>query len=286
MSRSTDLSRRNLLKLIAASAPLAVLAKGKQIPIGLELYSVRDELKKDRTATLQAVSKMGYECVEFYAPYYEWTTEEAKQVRKQLDDLKLRCYSTHNDRQFLTPEGLTKAIELNKILGTRFIVLAHPGKEPASIDECKQLADFLNRANRTMESEGLHAGYHNHDLEWKPIDGQVPLQVIAANTDKSIMLQLDVGTCVSTGSDPVAWVNSHPGRIKSMHLKDWSPDQGYKVLFGEGVVPWKKLFAAAESKGGVEYYLIEQEGSRYPELETAERCIVAYRDLQNGKSSS
>ncbi len=286
MSRSFDLSRRNLLKLIAASAPVAAFAKGKQIPIGLELYSVRDELKKNRTTTLQAVGRMGYECVEFYAPYYEWTPEDAKQVRKELDDLNLRCYSTHNDRQFLAPEGLPKAIELNKILGTRFIVLAHPGKEPASLDEWKQLADFLNRANRTMESEGLHAGYHNHDLEWKPIDGQMPLQVIASNTEKSIMLQLDVGTCVSTGNDPVAWVNSHPGRIKSMHLKDWSPDQGYKVLFGEGVVPWKKLFAAAESKGGVEYYLIEQEGSRYPELETAERCLIAYRDLRHAKSSS
>src|SRR5438270_4071622 len=127
MFSNSDLSRRNLLKLIAAAAPFAGLAKGKQIPIGLELYSVRDELKKNRTATLQAVSKMGYECVEFYAPYYEWTPEEAKQVRKQLDDLKLRCYSTHNDRQYFAPEALTKAIELNKILGTRFIVLAHPG---------------------------------------------------------------------------------------------------------------------------------------------------------------
>jgi sugar phosphate isomerase/epimerase len=286
MFSSSDLSRRNLLKLIAASAPLAAFARGKQIPIGLELYSVRDELKKDPTGTLQAVGKMGYECVEFFAPYYKWTPDYAKQVRKQLDDLGLRCYSTHNDRSSFAPDALTKAIELNKILGARFIVLAHPGKDPTSIDEWKHIADLLNQANHTMESEGLHAGYHNHDLEWKPIDGQVPLQVIASNTSKSVMLQLDVGTCVAAGADPVAWVNSHPGRIKSMHLKDWSPDQGYRVLFGEGVAPWKKLFAAAESKGGVEYYLIEQEGSRFPELETAERCLVAYRDLRQSKSGS
>jgi len=286
MSRSSDLSRRNLLKLIAASAPVAALARGKQIPIGLELYSVRDEFKKDPTGTLQAVDKMGYECVEFFSPYYDWTPEYAKQIRKQLDDLGLRCYSTHNDRSSFTPDGLTKAIQLNRILGARFIVLAHPGKEPTTIDGWKQIADLLNQANHTMGSEGLHAGYHNHDAEWKPIGGQMPLQVIASNTDKSIMLQLDVGTCVATGNDPVAWVNAHPGRIKSMHLKDWSPDQDYHVLFGEGVVHWKKLFAAAESRGGVEYYLIEQEGSRYPELETADRCLVAYRDLRGSKSGS
>jgi sugar phosphate isomerase/epimerase len=64
-----------------------------------------------------------------------------------------------------------------------------------------------------------------------------------------------------------------------MHCKDWSPDKAYRVLFGEGIAPWKKLFAAAESKGGIEYYLIEQEGSDYSELETAKRCLTSFRQL-------
>jgi sugar phosphate isomerase/epimerase len=93
------------------------------------------------------------------------------------------------------------------------------------------------------------------------------------------MLQLDVGTCLETGNDPVAWIRANPKRIRSLHLKDWSPAKGYRVLFGQGVAPWKKIFEAAESVGGVEYYLIEQEGSDYPELETADRCLVAYKDL-------
>jgi len=93
------------------------------------------------------------------------------------------------------------------------------------------------------------------------------------------MLQLDVGTCLATGNDPVAWIERNPGRIRSLHLKEWSPEKGYRVLLGEGVGPWKKIFAAAESTGGVEYYLIEQEGSDYPEMETAERCLAAYRKL-------
>ena len=113
-----------------------------------------------------------------------------------------------------------------------------------------------------MQSDGLHAGYHNHDLEWKPVDGQKPIEILARETDKSVMLQLDVGTCIETGNDPVAWIRANPGRIRSLHLKDWSPAKGYRVLFGQGVAPWKKIFAAAESVGGVEYYLIEQEGTR------------------------
>jgi sugar phosphate isomerase/epimerase len=262
-----------------AIRPIArVLGKGKHIPIGLELYSVREELKKDSSGTLQAVAKMGYECVEFFAPYYEWTADDAKQVRKQLDDLGMRCYSTHNGMQSFAPEGLQKAIELNKILGTKYIVLAHPGNV-SSLADWKHVVEVLNTANHRMSGEGLHAGYHNHDLEWKPVDGQKPIELIAANTAKSIMLQLDVGTCLETGNDPVAWIQQNPGRIRSLHLKDWSPEKGYRVLFGEGVAPWKKIFSAAESTGGVEYYLIEQEGSDYPELETADRCLVAYRNL-------
>lgn len=286
MPISELLSRRAFLGALAA-APLVApaLARGKKVPIGLELYSVREELAKDPTATLQAVAKMGYECVEFFAPYYDWTTDQAKDTRKQLDDLKLKCYSTHNGQQSFTPEGLPKAIELNKILGTRFIVLASPGHKLTTLDEYKQIAAMLNEANKTMSSEGLHAGYHNHDAEWKPIDGTKPMVVLADNTDKSIMLQLDVGTCVAAGADPVAWIDSHPGRIKSLHCKDWSPDQGYKVLFGEGVVPWKEVLAAAEKKGGAEYFLIEQEGSRFPELETADRCLVAYNNLAAKKSA-
>ena len=96
------------------------------------------------------------------------------------------------------------------------------------------------------------------------------------------MLQLDVGTCIEVGSDPVAWINANPGRINSLHCKDWAPGEGkgYKVLFGEGVAPWPKIFQAAESTGGVEYYLIEQEGSRFPSLETAERCLANFKKLR------
>jgi len=263
-----------------AAAPVAAAAASKKhIPIGLELYSVRGELQKDLMGTLDGVAKMGYECVEFYAPYYDWTPDYAKQVRKKLNDLGTRCYSTHNGLKSFSSEGVGKAIELNKILGTHYIVLSDPGTVNG-ISGWKQVADTLNKANETMAAQGLHAGYHNHDLEWKPIDGQKPMEVLAANTDKSIMLQLDVGTCLEAGDDPVAWINQNPGRIRSLHLKDWSPDKGYKVLFGEGVASWKKIFAAAETKGGVEYYLIEQEGSAYPEMETADRCLVAYRNLR------
>lgn len=278
MQSPYSISRRTVLGTLAAAPFAFSQTKGQHIPIGLELYSVREELKKSPTATLQAVAKMGYECVEFFSPYFDWTPDHAKEVRKQLDDLGLRCYSTHNSSASFSSTGLPKAIELNMALGTKYIVLAHPG-EVSGIDGWKKIVEMLNQANSTMKSAGLHAGYHNHDLEWKPIDGQRPIDLLAAGTSKDIMLQLDVGTCVETGNDPVAWVEKNPGRIRSLHLKDWSEQKGYRVLFGEGSVKWKPLLAAARSVGGAEYFLIEQEGSDYPEIETAERCLVAYKDI-------
>lgn len=274
---SHNLSRRSFIAA-AAAAPLALEALNTSIPIGLELYSVREELKKDDRVALDQVAKMGYQVVEFFAPYYDWDTGHAKEIRKRLDDDGLRCFSTHNARSNFLPDNIGKAIELNHILGSRFMVMAHPGKV-STLDDWKQVAQVLNSANETLSGQGMHAGYHNHDLEWKIVDGVMPLRYIAGNTDKSVMMQFDIGTCLETGNNPAAWIDANPGRIKSMHLKDWSPAQGYRVLFGDGVADWKKIFAAAETTGGIEYYLMEQEGFDLGEFATAQACLANYKKI-------
>ncbi|MBZ5594573.1 MAG: sugar phosphate isomerase/epimerase [Acidobacteriia bacterium] len=276
-----SISRRSFLGVAAAAPVVASAAQARHIPVGLELYSVRDELKKDLTGTVRAVAKLGYEDVEFYSPYFRWTDAQAKDVRKLLDDLGIRCLSTHNDAQSFTAENLPRAIELNQIIGSKLIVMAHPGKVPTNLDGWKGVAERLNAAADKLKPQGLRAGYHNHEPEFKPIEGKRPIEVLAANTVKDVVLQFDVGTCLEAGSDPVAWIDKNPGRIVSMHCKDWSPDagKGYKVLLGEGVAPWKKIFDAAESTGGIEFYLIEQEGSAYPPVDTADRCLAAFRKL-------
>lgn len=284
MNKPLNSSRRSFLGRFAAiplgaGAAARALAATKPIPIGLELYSVRDDLEKDLFGTVTRVAKAGYQCVEFYSPYYEWTPDNTKLMRRKLDSLGIKCYSTHNDPKSFTPEGIGKAIELNNLIGARTIVMASAGKVEGA-DGWKRVAETLNTANKTMQAHGLHAGYHNHDAEWHAVEGQRPIEILATNTDASVMLQLDVGTCLEAGADPVAWVRANPGRIRSMHLKDWSPKEGYKVLFGEGVAPWKSLLEAARKDGGAEFFLIEQEGSRYSELETAKKCLAAYHKLE------
>jgi sugar phosphate isomerase/epimerase len=278
MSTIENLSRRSFLALSAA-APLAFASPaGKDVPIGLELYSVRDDLAKDLPGTVRGVGKMGYQVVEFFSPYFKWTPDYTKEVRKIMDDAGVRCNSTHNGTESFTADGLKKAIELNQILGAKYIVMASAGRING-LDGWKKLSESLTSASDTLRPLGMRSGYHNHQLEFTPIDGRRPIEVIAANTPKDFMLQLDVGTCVEMGGDPVKWIESNPGRINSLHLKDWAPGEGYKVLFGEGVVPWKNVFAAAEKVGGVEYYLIEQEGSRFPAMETAEKCLAEWKKI-------
>ena len=246
--------------------------------MGLELYSVREELKKDPEGTVRAVAQMGYQGVEFYAPYFEWHESQTKQMRKLLDDLGIRCFSTHNDSSYLSPEKIGRVRDMNLILGSKYVVMASSEPKPG-LDGWKAIADSLNTAADQLEPAGLRAGYHNHRREFIPVENQRPMEILAKNTKPSIMLQLDVGTCLEAGSDPVVWIRANPGRIRSLHLKDWSPEKpkGYRVLFGEGGAEWKSILEAAESAGGAEYYLIEQEGSRFTELETARRCLQSFR---------
>ncbi len=288
-----------------ASAPAEEpAAAAKHYPIGLELYSVRKALAEDLMGTVSRVAEIGYEVVEFYRPYYDWTPDYAKEVRAHLDDLGIKCLSTHNPPDAFMAEGRAKAIELNGIIGSQTMVMASPppgtigrpgeggGLPPSgTVDTWKKVADLLTEAQEVFSAAGLRAGYHNHQYEWRSFEGaaeggpRFPLDVLAAGTPEGVTLQLDVGTCMEMERDPVAWITSHPGRIRSIHCKDWAPgteeeEKGYRVLLGEGVAPWKQIFQAAQNGGGVEYYLIEQEGSRFDEFDTAARCLATWKEMR------
>ena len=278
-----SLSRRTFLA-VSAMLPYAFSrVASSSVPVGLELYSVRNALKQDPQGTVRAVAQLGYQCVEFYAPYNDWTETQVKDMRKLLDGLGVRCYSTHNEERHLTSENIQRTRDYNLILGSKYVVLAHADPKPGP-DGWKGVADELKAAATQLEPAGLKVGYHNHQAEFRTNAGQRPMEILAKNTPASVVLQLDIGTCLEAGSDPVAWIKANPGRIRSVHCKDWSPDpgKGYTVLFGEGTADWKKIFAAAESVGGVEYYLLEQEGSRFSELETAKKCLQTFRETHPG----
>lgn len=277
--KTPGVSRRSFLGWLglASVAGRAVAAEpttARPRPIGLQMYSVRDDEKRDLMGTLRALREMGYECVEFWAPYFDWTTDQARQVRKQLDDLGLRCHSNHTSAQHFADAHLPRVIELNQILGSRYVIMAHAGPQ-SGLDGWRRTAEVLSGASDQLKASGLICGYHNWDVDFRPVEGTRPIDILTGNTPREVAFQLDVATCLAAGADPLAFIRANAGRIKTYHLKDWSPDpqKHYRVLLGEGIGPWKELFALAETVGGVEHYLIEQEGSRFPPLETAQRCL-------------
>lgn len=282
---SPSLSRRRFLAAALATPVVSALSASAATrpQVGLELFSVRQELAQDLFGTVRRVGTVGYEAVEFFSPYAQWTPAYAKQVRQLLDDVGLKAPSTHNSASVFTPEGLKKAVELNQILGSTLIVMASAGRDVKTLDDWKRVAERLSSAAETLRPLGLRAGFHNHQLEFTPIDGTRPMDILAKGTPRDVVLQFDVGTCIDAGQDPVAWIKANPGRIRSIHCKDWAPgegpDKGYHVLTGEGVAPWKDIRAAAESVGGVDTYLIEQEGSRFTPFETIEKCLAAWKGM-------
>ena len=284
VSALSSLSRRGFLAAAVSSPLVAALSAASKPLVGLELFSVRQELAKDLFGTVRGVAKVGYEAVEFFSPYYQWEPAYARQVRQLLDEVGLKAPSTHNGANVFTPEGLEKAIELNQILGSRLIVMASAGGAVKTLDDWKRVTDRLAAASEKLRPLGMRAGFHNHQTEFTPLEGTRPIDIIAKGTPKDFVLQFDVGTCVHAGQDPVAWIKANPGRINSIHCKDWAPgdgpEKGYHVLTGEGVVDWKAIRAAAESVGGVETYLIEQEGSRFTPFETIEKCLATWKGMK------
>jgi sugar phosphate isomerase/epimerase len=268
---------------LAAGAAAGLLHGAVKKPIGLELYSVRKEFVKDMAATIKAVGKMGYDGVELFGSYADWTPAQTKECHKMIKDTGMKCYSTHTGAKYFGPEHLDRVIELNTILESKYIIMSSAGKVDG-IDGWKKVAVLLNNASEKLVKLKKGTGFHNHAFEFVAIEGQKPIEVLAKETSKEVVLQLDVGTCIEAGTDPIAWIKANPGRIRSLHMKDWkrglpNPHDGYKVLLGEGEANWKAIVNESIKTGGAEHLLVEQEGSRFSELETAQMCIDNFKKL-------
>src|SRR5260370_15005813 len=136
---------------------------------------------------------MGYQGVEFYAPYFEWSENQTKQMRKLLEELGIRCFSTHNSSSYLSAENISRARDMNLILGSKYLVMASANPKPGP-DGWKAVADSLNFAADRLESSGLKAGYHNHRPELTPAGNQRPIAILAKNTQPPMVLQMGVAT--------------------------------------------------------------------------------------------
>lgn len=274
------LSRRQFVKAggaMAAMASLSVLNRcapkqppAKHIPVGVQLYSVRSEMQKDVPKTLEAMAKIGFQGVE-YAGYFDYAAQDLKRI---MDDNGLVCCGTHTQINTLTDDLFPTTIEFNKVLGNKFIIVPWiPEQERQTVDDWKRLAEKFNAWAEKLKPQGMFIGYHNHNFEFTPIDGQLPWDIFAQNTSSDVILQVDTANCADGGADPLATLKRYPGRAKSIHLKEFSATNKNAIL-GEGDVPWKEVLAFCENEGGTEWYVIEEEKDAYPPIEAVAKCYA------------
>jgi sugar phosphate isomerase/epimerase len=266
-----DVSRRHFLALAGAAA-MRLRATSK-IPIALQLYSVRADCKSDLPGTLAAVSRIGYQGVEF-ADYYGRT---AKELRAMLDTNGLKAISTHIMLDEMLGEKLGPTIEFNQVLGNPRLTCRWVSATK-TIQPWYEVARHLNEIAEKLKPHKMNVGFHNHPHELVAVEGKTPLDVILDNTNKNVTMQLDLASVMKGGADPITYLKRYPGRARTMHVKDYSPTND-KALIGESVMNFKEIFTLAESIGGIEWYIVEQETYPYPPLESVERCLKTMRSM-------
>jgi sugar phosphate isomerase/epimerase len=243
-----------------------------KIKIALQLWSVREDCARDLKGTLEAVAKMGYEGVEF-AGYYGRTADELKKI---LEDLGLEVAGTHIGIDTLMGEKLKETIEFNRILGNKYLIVPWlPEEMRNSKSAWLKTAELMNEIAEKLKPEGMRVGYHNHAIEFKPINGEIPWYIFFDAAKPEVIMQLDTGNAMHGGVSPDGVLNiirRYPGRSVTVHLKEFS-SKNENALIGEGEMKWKEFLKLCETIGGTEWYIIEQETYAYPPIECVKRCI-------------
>ena len=247
----------------ALAAAQALHADPLGMPIGCQVYPVRDALAKDFEGTLRELAAIGYRTIEMcsppsYAEFRPLAGLSAARMRHTIEGAGLRCESCHYQFRELK-ENLDERMAFAKELGLKQLVLSSFGlPASATLAEYKQAATELNRIGERTQKAGFQLGYHNHNNEFKELEGVLIYDELMRQFDaKLVKMQFQVAV-ISLGFEAATYLKKYPGRFLSLHLADYSTADKTAVPVGSGVVDWKKLFAAAKT-GGVKNYFVEMD---------------------------
>ncbi|MBL8203811.1 MAG: sugar phosphate isomerase/epimerase [Blastocatellia bacterium] len=233
--------------------------------VGIQLYTVRAEMAKDFEGTLKAVAALGYKEFEF-AGYNNKTPQEVKAL---LANLGVTAPSAHFPIAAFEKD-LNKTIDTAKAVGHKILICPFlMPNERKTLDDYRRVCSILNRAGEACRAAGIQLGYHNHDFEFKELEGKLPMDLMLAECDKNLVkIELDLGWMTYAGKDPLVYFAKHPGRFISFHVKDMNPNtKEITVELGRGNVDFKRIFAKSK-QAGVKHYFVEQDRSTMSPLES------------------
>ena len=285
-----NISRRTFLRSGATTALLAAVASnsivnsllaaedygGKTIPIGLQLYTVGGDLRQDAAGTLAKVAKLGYKGVEFAG----YPSQDAKEVRKMLDDNGLKCCGSHVGINTLQGDNFAKSVEFAKTIGNTRLVAPSlfrnftndADKDKKTIED---MADALGEIADKLKPEGLRTGFHCHPGEFRKIGDSRVWDIFFTRAKKKVIMQCDLGHMGTAGVDPVEYLTKFPGRASSVHVKPSAKmKRGGLVGDGDDNLKWPEIFKACDTVGGTEWYIVEYDGGS---MEKAEKTIELLR---------
>ena len=260
--------RRDFIRAVGAVAVGQVLQPRAPSPqpraarrlsrIGLQLYTVRDEMEKDFDGTIAKVAATGYSEVEF-AGYFKKTPAQVKAV---LERNHLAAPSSHIGP--LEPDKLPALLDEARAIGHRYVVIPWiPVESRKTLDDWKRVGESFNKAGQQAHDAGLQLAYHNHDFEFAPVEGRIPYDVLLEATDpKLVQLEMDLYWITKGGQDPLSYFARWPGRIPLVHVKDsmGAPDNKMADV-GAGKIDWKKIFAR-EDQAGIQHFFVEHDQPR------------------------
>ncbi len=262
---SGSMNRRSFLYSVSASvagaglSPLAGAVRTRLDRIGLELYAVRDAMRRDPEGTLAVIRQIGYTDVELLWSFKNFD-RTPQQVRASLDREGLKAPSAH-----MAPETILtdwdKSLETARFLGHEYLIVPNlPADTARSLDRWRYWADQFNTAGAVARKAGIWLAFHNEPNHMQPIDGVVPYDLFVDRTDASVVRhQLDVGNMVMGGGDPMRYLAKYRDRYWSFHVKDVVADRKKDTELGKGVVDIKRLLAAIPDVTR-KVIFVEQEG--------------------------
>ena len=277
-SRRTFLKSGALVALGTAILPRSVFASGAQEGVvGLQLYSVRDDMMKDPKGSLEQLAKMGY----VYVEHANYVNEKfygfaAPEFRKIIDGLGLKMISGHtvmgkehwDEAKKDFSDSWKKTVEDAAVLGQKWVISPWMDETMRkTYDDFKRYMDVFNKCGALCKKSGMKFGYHNHDFEFsQKLNGEKVFDIIMKSIDPDLVaLQLDIGNLYNGGAVALDVMNQYPGRFEIMHVKDEIPakagstEKYESTILGEGIVNTQKVVELGANKGGTKCYIIEQE---------------------------
>jgi sugar phosphate isomerase/epimerase len=277
-------SRRQFLKaslglvgscgLGARRLPAAAPAS-QRLPHGLQLYAVRGAFEQNVPETLRAVSKIGYAGVEFWgyggtpAVYQNHT---AQQLRQMLDDLGLKCCGMHLQLQAIASDRLKRTMENNQVLGNPYLIVAAAPDKMATLGGIRELAGQLNAAAASARPENMRVGYHAHGFDFAKIDGRFAWDHLFSQTQPEVVMQMDIGNCLSGGGDPIAMLKKFPGRSQTVHVKEHEEktfDSAY----------YRDVFELCETTCATRWYIVEMGSGKGEAFEVPKQALAKLRQV-------